>query len=583
MSEPRTIRARIDEKALTRVTRMFNAGLDDIFNEVLQNARRAGATQVSVALTHAGDTTTVTITDDGTGIADPAVLLAYGDNGWDADLVDAEDAAGMGLLSLAHRGCTVASRRAPASGESAGAWRVTLAPEHFRGDTQACVHDDDDTAPRPHGTAITFEAAGTGKTADIRAQLESAARHYPLPVLFGRGPGAVRAGELLGCEDFLEGAAHVERWRGLVFGVFKESYRNRDLHENMNFHGLTLRARLPAIGSLSGALWTVRADIVRCPELQLVLPARKELVETAFLETLHDAARHAIYRAMAADPDPRPRFADYKRAQDAGIDIAPPPPELRPWRPAFADAEAYEPAPKRQAVGADALRVECTDEAPEAQALARAASRAKVAGRLFEPNRDLEGYAWYDALERIVDIVPEVTVEGRTCTPDAYPVPRHAGGPGRTPPARPDAIRMRLGIENARGAKRVLDLDADVVFAGDTDAWVVDACPLVTTDSDIDPEALAELMLAGFFSPSDDVEADSWESQRSDAENDALHVATQLLVCDEAARGDSIARLVQRDLMWLIPRERDTTIAVRDGKVLVTFGAPVAQEAVGAQ
>ena len=142
---------------------------------------------------------------------------------------------------------------------------------------------------------------------------------------------------------------------------------------------------------------------------------------------------------------------------------------------------------------------------------------------------------------------------------------------------------MRLGIENARGAKRVLDLDADVVFAGDTDAWVVDACPLVTTDSDIDPEALAELMLAGFFSPSDDVEADSWESQRSDAENDALHVATQLLVCDEAARGDSIARLVQRDLMWLIPRERDTTIAVRDGKVLVTFGAPVAQEAVGAQ
>ena len=101
------------EGALSRVTRMYAAGLADVFTETLQNSRRAGATSVRVTIDATEDTPgvlAVTVTDDGAGIADPAVLLSFGENGWSEDLVRREDAAGMGFLSLARRGCTVASR-----------------------------------------------------------------------------------------------------------------------------------------------------------------------------------------------------------------------------------------------------------------------------------------------------------------------------------------------------------------------------------------------------------------------------------------------------------------------------------------
>jgi hypothetical protein len=38
------LRARVSPQAITKVTRIFNGTLDDIFNELFQNARRAGAT-----------------------------------------------------------------------------------------------------------------------------------------------------------------------------------------------------------------------------------------------------------------------------------------------------------------------------------------------------------------------------------------------------------------------------------------------------------------------------------------------------------------------------------------------------------
>ena len=47
-------------------------------------------------------------------------------------------------------------------------------------------------------------------------------------------------------------------------------------------------------------------------------------------------------------------------------------------------------------------------EPPEAQAFWRAAERNRVAGRLFEADRRLEGYAWYDAIARVAAIHIEV-------------------------------------------------------------------------------------------------------------------------------------------------------------------------------
>ena len=45
-SDHAPLRARVGDGAIDKVTRMFNAGLSDICTEMLQNARRAGATAV---------------------------------------------------------------------------------------------------------------------------------------------------------------------------------------------------------------------------------------------------------------------------------------------------------------------------------------------------------------------------------------------------------------------------------------------------------------------------------------------------------------------------------------------------------
>ena len=579
MNDTPGIRARIHDSAIKRVTRTFAATLGDIFTELLQNARRAGATRICVAVTgpDAGAPLTVTVIDHGGGIADPAVLLSVGENGWHEDLVRREDAAGMGMLSLARRGCTVASRPRNSDGTTAPGWRVELMPEHFLGEAEAAVQPDA-AASWPHGTAVAFQATDNENADNIRAAIGTAARHYPLPVVFKNVPTTPAGGEELERRAFLDGALHAERWRGLVFGVFKDRWNGFGLNDpDVNFHGLTVSVRLPGVETVAGPRWSVAADVEDCPELEFVLPARKEAVETPFLEEMREAARLAVYRAMAADPDPRPAFEDWKRARDAGIEIAPPPAELRPWRPGRADIDDWQEPPKRQPAGADALRMEYDPEPPEAQAFWRAAERNAITERLFETDRRLEGYGWYDAIPRIVNIHTEVTVEGRANPLDAYPVPKRTGAPEAPLPARPEAVRISLAVRPASGPGRTLELATDLAFAGKAWSWVHDALPLVTTNSTIAPWELAQLLRAGFFSPSDDADADSWERQRTDFEQDALHIALRLLASDDEARRTTIADAVSRELFWLIPHDRGAEICVRDRKVTVTLGEPVAE------
>ena len=576
MKDTRTIWARIHDSALKRVTRTFAATLADIFAETLQNARRAGATRVNVVLGEheCGGRPTVTVLDDGQGIADPGVLLSFGENGWSGELVEREDAAGMGMLSLARRGCAVSSRpRAP--GDAPG-WLVELEPEHFSGETAAEVRPEVG-APYPHGTAVRFPAGETETDDKTRGALEAAAVHYPLPVYWGRADRSPRDAEALPRRAFLDGAVHVERWRGLVFGVFRNRPRRFALNDpDVNFHGLTVAVRLPSVESVGGAHWSVAADIEDCPELEFVLPARKEAVETPFLAEMREAARHAIYRALAVDPDPRPSFADWKRARDAGIEIESPPAELCPWRPAVADIDHWHEPQKLQAIGTDALLIATDPEPPEAQAFRRAANRHGLAPRLFEPERRLEGYDWYDAIPRIVAIRTEVTDGGTIHELEHWPAPDRAGRAGSLPP-RPEAIRTVATVRSPVRPDRTLDLPTDLAFAGEAWTWVEDARPLVTADSALDPHELAGLLYDAYFSPSDDADADSWERQRIEFEREALHLATRLLVSDDEARRRSIADAVERELSWLIPRERGADIAVRNGQVTVTLGEPAAE------
>ncbi len=568
-----TIRARVHDSALKRVTRFFASTLYEIFVETLQNARRADATRVTVAAAvgQPADCTpepsetplTVTVTDDGAGIEDPAVLLSFGENGWSDDVVAREDAAGMGILSLAHRGCRIASRARTPDGHVGHGWSVDLLPEHFTGHSDAEVRHDD-TAPYPSGTAVQFQATVSADM--IHAAVASAARHYPLPVTF--------EGETLERQAFLDGTVHAESWNGLTFGVYRDRHRGY-LEPDLNFFGLTVPVRLPTVETVHRGIWSVRADVVDSPGLELQLPARREAVENAFLVDMREAARRAVYRAMAADPDPRPAFADWTRARDAKIDLAPPPAVLRPWRPAIADVDDWREPPKPAPAGRDALAMACDPDPPEAQALWRAAERAGMAERLFEADIRLEGYGWYDRLDRVTGIDTQVTTaDGKAWPLHEYPVPERTGAAAAPLATRPAAIRMALAIETAGGSGRTLDLSADLAFAGEAWSWVCDALPLVTAVSTLEPHRLAELLHAAFFSPSDDADADSPETQAVRFDEEALHIATRLLCSEDSALELSIAETVRRELFWLVPNNRTVEISITRPDVRVVLGDP---------
>jgi len=100
-----TIQATVNQRLLTKAGRLFTGTLQGRIIEVLQNARRAGATKVEIT----NHDNAVTVRDNGDGIADFAGLLDLGGSDWADSFEASEDPAGVGLFCLAPRQVTVRS------------------------------------------------------------------------------------------------------------------------------------------------------------------------------------------------------------------------------------------------------------------------------------------------------------------------------------------------------------------------------------------------------------------------------------------------------------------------------------------
>ena len=252
-----TITARVDPQAITRVTRFFNAGIRQTVEELLQNARRSGASSIDIWI----DGNLLTISDDGAGIADPQALLTFGSSTWKDDAVRREDPAGMGVYALARRASAIASKTADGDG-----WRVELEGKHFRGEEPAMIEPCE--MPKP-GTAVTLTLQPEEPETTVREQVECAGRYHPLPIRFNGNP--------IEREDFLARATHTLEWEGLRIGVFKESAR---AESGLNFHGVRIQlGDWPRVATGEGS-WTACADVVDAPKFELTLPARHDVVRT---------------------------------------------------------------------------------------------------------------------------------------------------------------------------------------------------------------------------------------------------------------------------------------------------------------
>ena len=555
MANPRvrTIHACIADEAIAKVMQFFDGTLSQTLHEILQNARRSGATNVTIAHDHGKNR--ITVRDDGRGISDPRALLAFGRSDWPEELRQ-ESPAGMGVFSLARRSPRIRSRIA-----AGRAWALQLSQDHFIGQAPATVENDNDWTPA-HGTEVAFSTLPTDN-AWIPSVIAEAIRHYPIPATFnGRKPEQI---------DFLKDAIRVETWRGMRIGVFS-STSTTWATPSINFHGLAVQCpdlpqvhALPAADADAPRAWWTMGDVVDCPDLELTLPTRTAIVRTPFIDELIAEATAVIYRAInAAGLAPRLGYETRTKASAAAIPLPPDPKCLIPWRPKMArDAKHLQAArhPDLQhAILVDDDRL----DAAESQTLAWAARETGTLGRYWETEPALAGYPWYDALPRITGLNIHLTAAGRTETSTAQSRRDYAPTLRR----RVERIELEILVER-RGSDRVetIRIPTSMALLSPEATGTSDDSPdfVVAATDELDTAALQAALVDAYFEPAFDCSADSLDTQLRDYRRTITYLVTELLDSAEAAAEREVRDLVETCILPNICTEWNMDIEIRAG------------------
>ena len=523
-----TVRATVAPEAIDKVTRLFNGTIDDIANELLQNARRADASCVTITI-HEPEThqTFVTISDDGKGIAAPHELLSLGKSQWDAQTALREDPAGMGFFSLAGLDVTVVTT----------AFSLTIPRDAWTGTKDIEVQ----RGSAEKGTAITFPTPIIS-VETITRRIAEALKFYPLPATIN--------GEAVKQADFLDGAYRTFETAGLRIGVYKTMPPSNV--PNLNFHGLTLRHKLPTLSEIHNAQWFTKIDIVDAPQLVLVLPARKELVHNNGEHELQQHCLRAMFDVIAAEPLHRLAYKDWMIA-NTFVDLAQPPAWLSRWHPSPAHQD-YREYPSPEHVPPEAIICE-TQESSEDITLAHAFSNAEAEFHVFSPEPNFAGYAWYDA-------IPKYAVSDYRCL-DA------AGQPVETDTVslRPETITVVL----ASASQPPIDLATDVAIFDEIYYDADEISLAVTASAKITANDLSHLLYEATFCPSDDSDADSWESQSSRYAHDCQVRAVDLLSGHDAAIEADIELAFNEKIAWRVPKGKSVTISCADYRTTVVI------------
>ncbi len=488
--------------------------------------------------------------DDGRGIADPAKFLTLGDSGWDASIARSEDPAGMGVFSLAGRHVTVRSRPV----DSTEGWQVTIPPEAW----ESSLPLDVVPAEIVQGTEIDIDLPD-GWVPHLDSAVKSAATYFPLPVVFD--------GVMQARSDFLQGAERVEDWGGCRIGVFKNAIRGDRVR--MNFHGLTVPCKLPyAHDAEGGDGWDVRVEIVDAPDLQLVLPARKEMVEGAALDALRVACEAAIYRTIARKGHHRLPFKSWQRARDLGILLPEASPWLDEWCPRAADDDAVM---RGDRIAGEPMIILPYEDAHIEQCMGRAIGTGGLCGaKPVRPVDAFKGYAWYDALPRV--FAPNFRIARGEERID-YDGKRER--PHELESGHVDGLTLELAVQDSGdplATIEVIELPVDVVIApGDIWAGLGETSILLGPDCAIAPADLAWLIEAACFCPGDDSNDDSYETQQCRFEIEARFIANNLLLGEDAALLARVRDAMIEHVTWLVPTGRSVSVAANDWTVEVAF------------
>ena len=297
-----TICAKVSERLLTKASRLFTGTLDGRIIEILQNARRAGATEVRIS----NKDGLITVQDNGSGIEDFQKLLDLGGSGWDEKLEAGEDPAGVGLFSLAPRKVTIIS----------GNRKTVIDKDGWTGKPVEVIENAETVAgtilkfrdEKPwdmelvekHAVFAGIRVIVDGKYCHQMPFCSSEAVHYENP----------------GCK--IEATKEISKYHSQWTSNW---YHGRVL---VNFHGQVVQVDHWPSKSRPGI--TILVDIADQTDIRLMLPARTRLVENQAFEQLKAAIELEYYKYFQKQKTHTLYYEEYLRAKELGIEL----PEAEP-------------------------------------------------------------------------------------------------------------------------------------------------------------------------------------------------------------------------------------------------------------
>jgi hypothetical protein len=527
------IRAKVDAAGLLpKIDRMFDAAPVTVFSELLQNSRRAGATQVSIVI---GDH--VVYEDNGRGVEDPQILLDLAAKGWGDDIQRDEDAAGMGFFCLSgFEEVYVESR----------AWHGTLTPQVFRGEVEFDIH----TRPPEEVSNSGFRVIWRWplmQAVDLSAAAQRAAAYCGIELVTITTAGGVA---VMPAKDFLEDCSVTEYHAlGVRIGVVddRDPYR-RCPQMRVNFKGVLIveDVEMPThemVGHGKFGRYVVRVDVEHARGLAMVLPARNALIRGPARDALLQACVLEVLKFLASTSygDHMFSYDVYAAARAMGVDIG----EARRHLTCACDSNAPETTPW-------ILLPVCYDNV--------AASLVDDEfGRLMWPDERMRGYSWYDALPE----VSAVTVDLGQGPVDVTRSPVMDRDDATGPFTKVPRIDLRVAVDGREWSKSMKCLavvngkDAYACNVGeDQEIFVAE-----TIDAS-DVEDIVDYLEHAVFDASDDSEADSWETQQDNFRDELTGMVTKFVGGSDAALRVEILRLLNshwagysRDVRWRISRE----------------------------
>ena len=299
-----TIQATVNPRLLTKANRLFTGSLTGRIIEILQNARRAGATMVEIT----NQNGYVTVRDNGEGIDDFSRLLDLGGSGWEDALESSEDPAGVGLFCLAPRPVTIRSK-----GRSA-----TIGDDGWTGTP---VEIQNDPAP-VQGTVLRFQdeewASAAVDCNAVFSGMDVTVDGKPCPKM----PFISRQASFhpqLGCRIEVRESQDLDAWHN---SCNRSSYHTDNAL--VNFHGQVVafdchpvsEHHLHFLVGMTGEPTGIR----------LMLPARTRLVENEAFKALNNALKLEAFRYLERRGHHRLPYKEYLQAKELGINL----PEAEP-------------------------------------------------------------------------------------------------------------------------------------------------------------------------------------------------------------------------------------------------------------